>query len=370
MNMRWFAGAALLTLAPLMHAACMDEEPFIISPVNVPCTEDCDCYSGDKYLLGTGCYNGICRCPPQFTWMYAFPCCEKDRPIDDCRRQCRAIEECAPDEVDEQFLPPGTVWPPEGDGVGGAGGAGSVSSSSSSSSGDVVKPECEQASDCPTPEEPRCADAVCDKGKCGFLLKTVQKIQSQIKGDCVSQYCDGQGKIIVLPDGEDAYNDGKQCTIDQCKNSVSMNVAFPDGSPCPETGIGVCYQGACVDCISSIAPSCPGGLACYFTSCEPMHCENSVFEPVLGETAQDCGGPCFPCAVGFGCAMNADCIDGVCLGGLCQAPTCSDGAKNGAETGIDCGGPPSCPRCAAGQGCAVPGDCESGVCWAGVCEGA
>jgi len=46
-----------------------------------------------------------------------------------------------------------------------------------------------------------------------------------------------------------------------------------------------------------------------------------------------------------------------------RKPTCSDGKKNGNETGIDCGG--SCPRCADGQGCLSRDDCASGVCATG-----
>jgi hypothetical protein len=47
-------------------------------------------------------------------------------------------------------------------------------------------------------------------------------------------------------------------------------------------------------------------------------------------------------------------------------PTCSDGIKNGSETGVDCGGP-DCPRCPTGQGCASRSDCASAVCTAGTC---
>src|SRR5438105_2395410 len=36
-------------------------------------------------------------------------------------------------------------------------------------------------------------------------------------------------------------------------------------------------------------------------------------------------------------------------------PTCTDGAKNGSETDIDCGG--ACAPCADGQGCALATDC-------------
>lgn len=261
----------------------------------------------------------------------------------------------------EDLLPyvAGYYLPYSGDPAGG---------SSSSSNGNALPSECETADDCPRADEPRCADALCVAGKCGFLFKPVAKVESQIQGDCVSQYCDGQGKVIALPDGEDVYNDGKQCTIDKCESGVAKNIPMPDGGKCPETGIGVCFDGECVDCINPEAPLCPGGLACDFTTCEPASCSNSIFEPGLGETAFDCGGPCSPCPVGFGCKVAGDCIQGVCQGGLCKAPSCVDGVKNDGETGIDCGGSPSCPLCKTGETCELPSDCASGVCWAGLCQ--
>jgi hypothetical protein len=51
---------------------------------------------------------------------------------------------------------------------------------------------------------------------------------------------------------------------------------------------------------------------------------------------------------------------------LPPAPTCSDGIKNGSETGVDCGG--SCKRCPNGQGCASRNDCESALCSGGTCQ--
>jgi Cellulose binding domain len=48
-------------------------------------------------------------------------------------------------------------------------------------------------------------------------------------------------------------------------------------------------------------------------------------------------------------------------------PTCTDGIRNGAETGVDCGGP-VCPQCPAGQGCVTGSDCVTGVCTGGICQ--
>jgi sulfatase modifying factor 1 len=64
---------------------------------------------------------------------------------------------------------------------------------------------------------------------------------------------------------------------------------------------------------------------------------------------------------GQGCGTSDDCESGVCTDSICQAPTPTDGVKNGDETDVDCGGP-SAPRCAAGLGCAHASDCTSAAC--------
>jgi hypothetical protein len=55
---------------------------------------------------------------------------------------------------------------------------------------------------------------------------------------------------------------------------------------------------------------------------------------------------------------------------LIAVATCSDGVKNGCETGVDCGG--CCGRrmkCADGMGCNHAYDCSSSVCTSNVCQG-
>lgn len=46
-------------------------------------------------------------------------------------------------------------------------------------------------------------------------------------------------------------------------------------------------------------------------------------------------------------------------------PTCTDGVKNGDESGVDCGG--SCPPCPDGQPCATREDCSGALCLDGTC---
>jgi hypothetical protein len=48
-------------------------------------------------------------------------------------------------------------------------------------------------------------------------------------------------------------------------------------------------------------------------------------------------------------------------------PRCDDGAMNGAETDVDCGGP-ACAPCAVGQTCASDADCMTAACISGVCS--
>jgi hypothetical protein len=55
----------------------------------------------------------------------------------------------------------------------------------------------------------------------------------------------------------------------------------------------------------------------------------------------------------------------VCANGACQ-PTCNDGAKDGTETDVDCGGG-ACPPCGDTLGCGGNGDCQSGICQGGFC---
>ena len=80
-----------------------------------------------------------------------------------------------------------------------------------------------------------------------------------------------------------------------------------------------------------------------------------------GETGVDCGGPnCDPCS------GSETCSDGILNNGEtevdcggpncdpCSAPeTCTDGVQNNGETGVDCGGP-NCDPCSSGGTCDTP----------------
>ncbi|MSP61391.1 MAG: hypothetical protein EXR72_13800 [Myxococcales bacterium] len=104
-----------------------------------------------------------------------------------------------------------------------------------------------------------------------------------------------------------------------------------------------------------------GDLALVF----PATCSNMVKDST--ESDVDCGGLCGPtCPGGRACGSNRDCQGNVCQSKVCITPmgTCTDGARNSAETDVDCGGA-VCPKCGNGKVCLFNGDCESGRCSSG-----
>lgn len=83
------------------------------------------------------------------------------------------------------------------------------------------------------------------------------------------------------------------------------------------------------------------------------------------ESGKDCGGSCSPCPDGSGCQVGPDCESKVCVGGSCIAAACDDKVKNADESDVDCGG--SCPACGPGRLCGGDPDCKNGQCMAGAC---
>lgn len=87
------------------------------------------------------------------------------------------------------------------------------------------------------------------------------------------------------------------------------------------------------------------------------------------ETDVDCGGPkCLACSAGQKCFTDSDCASGFCgANDICaSAANCMDNTKNGKETDIDCGGG-DCVPCSNGNFCIQNSDCQSGSCLEGSC---
>ncbi|MDF1566083.1 MAG: hypothetical protein P1V51_23820, partial [Deltaproteobacteria bacterium] len=162
----------------------------------------------------------------------------------------------------------------------------------------------------------------------------------------------------TAPDVADGGPDGGDGGGVACDNGVQDG--FESDIDC---GGGICTP--CVDgrlCRQN--DDCASGTCSSQVCTTPASCTDGVKNG--DESDADCGGAvsgCPGCADGTPCQSEADCQSGVCdpSSSACAAPSCTDGVRNGDETGTDCGGD-LCGTCTQSQGCASGSDCASGVC--------
>ncbi len=160
--------------------------------------------------------------------------------------------------------------------------------------------------------------------------------------DCLSHFCNATSLTCVASQCLDGVKNGTETDID-CGGSC--------GNDCK---VGqVCKSSA--DCASG---TCGSNNVCVATQCMDGVKDGA-------ETDKDCGGgTCSGCALGLVCAEGTrDCLSMFCnaMTKICVADQCHDGAVDGSESDIDCGGP-TCPHCAVNQGCKSGGDCTSMFC--------
>ena len=149
------------------------------------------------------------------------------------------------------------------------------------------------------------------------------------------------------------------------------------GAPCANGDVcangGACVDGICCDslcaggceaCTAAAKGSGPDGV------CGPVKAGTDPKHACTSPTGDSCNGsaqnPACGChdQVKDGAETGVDC-GGSSVCGSCQG-TCSDGARNQGESDVDCGGP--CPACANGKTCGVAADCASGNCSGGTCK--
>ena len=159
--------------------------------------------------------------------------------------------------------------------------------------------------------------------------------------DCASGFC-SVGNTCVQSQCADGRKNGDEVDVD-CGGS-KCTLACAQGRACSKPA----------DCLSGLCSAQTG-------KCIGNRCLDTVMDG--DESGVDCGGSCGArCQVGQGCHVAGDCASGICnqQTGLCAADACHDGARNGAETAIDCGGG-TCAPCGIGGACVLDTDC-TGVC--------
>ena len=191
----------------------------------------------------------------------------------------------------------------------------------------------------------------------------------------VFRFTDGtKGQDLVLTPGQYWSDTGPM--VMTFAAGAALQASLRTGSTCTnDTGADanllVEYKmQAAGDTDSCAGTSCSG--FCTSTSSDPSNCGACGTACATGApcTGGTCGVACNTnCAPGSPCTTASQCASLVCTAGFCSTATCSDGVKNGNETGIDCGGG-TCPTCPNGQGCGTNSDCTSGVCSGGVCQAA
>ena len=220
---------------------------------------------------------------------------------------------------------------------------------------------CQSDGDCAAQEDGNLCNGtlLCDKSKfpysCAVDPKTLVTCSTSADTTCAKNVCAAASGVCGLQavgDGTPCV-DGNACTVlDVCAagTCTGQTDSCVDNNPCTDD---VCNPAS--GCSNPAnAAACDDGNACTLVdTCGGGNCHGgsgpSCYDGVVNghETGTDCGGQigacgfaaCPSCGTGQGCVLAADCSSGVCTSGHCVAPSCSDSVTNGAETGVDCGGP-------------------------------
>ncbi len=232
--------------------------------------------------------------------------------------------------------------------------------------GECVAQKCQTGATCRLPSD--CASGVCTEGRCAAAVCP----DGVMNGQETDKDCGGPESSCAIRCGiglncganSDCNNNScfaGKCQIPSCGNLIK------DGN---ETDAD-CGGADCAKCIAN--KKCAKDEDCLSLNCDDkatLTCiADSCFDLIKNgnETFADCGGSCEKnCATGQTCLAGADCADGVCNATtkLCMAAVCPDGAKNGLETDVDCGGA-AClalatpALCQLGQGCLTDADCDA-----------
>ncbi|MDB4945427.1 MAG: Tryptophan synthase alpha chain [Labilithrix sp.] len=231
--------------------------------------------------------------------------------------------------------------------------------------GGPTAPTCGTSKTCASATD--CKDKICTGNKCAAPTPT-DNVQN---GDETDVDCGG-GSAPTCGDAKQCINGFRDCVSRVCTNQHCKPASPTDGyKNGTETDVDCGGGGGNPTCI--VGKACVSGQGprdCTSAVCTGNVCiAAAVNDGVKNgtETDVDCGGgAAAACTNGKACVTGQgarDCTSRVCTGSVCQAPTFTDGVKNGSETDVDCGGGGGTPRCADNKTCAVGSrDCSSLVC--------
>jgi len=155
--------------------------------------------------------------------------------------------------------------------------------------------QCNTAADCGAKTD--CATPVCTPtagvGMCTTdYVAWGTKTSKQKSGDCAEEWCDGAGGTLTEVTSSDSPCDDNDCTQDSCTGNVPTITASNPGTPCKSGGGKLCDgSGTCVLC--NLDSNCPEGSTCVNHACTGTACSDGVKNGK--ETGIDCGGDCGVC---------------------------------------------------------------------------
>ena len=202
---------------------------------------------------------------------------------------------------------------------------------------------------------------------------------------CANGVFDGHETDVDCGGDCEACESGRVCLGHSDCTSGACEVDYTTGLPwkvCVS-----CFNGVRdgseddVDCGGNCVRRCPiGGRCTEASDCASGACDSSMLlcvrqissvgscsngERDHGEADTDCGGDCSDsqplCPSGSICLAPDDCDSYLCDTSLHRCVSCNDGALNGDETDVDCGGA-VCQTCADSLRCDVDSDCSSHRC--------
>jgi hypothetical protein len=173
--------------------------------------------------------------------------------------------------------------------------------------------------DCGMPSNDGCTASICVGSFCTPKVTAGLLSTTQPAGDCMKSVCGADGKPMQEADPNDAPPDDMNvCTQELCVSGAPVKMPAAAGTVCPG---GTCDgNGACLNCTKNA--DCTVGLnpTCDMAAHTCVSCSDGAMNG--SETGIDCGGNCKACN-GDGCKNNPECAGGLCVDSFCCNTACT-----------------------------------------------